>query len=61
MAREQPELHMPGWPELPFHGRAETDGRIWWWEERQPIGPVVKRVLQPYRYIAWSPGAEPLS
>jgi len=37
---KQPDLHMAGWPELPFHGRAKTDGTIYWWEERMEDGSI---------------------
>lgn len=52
---KQPDLHMPGWPELRYHGRAETDGIGWWWEERMSDGSIKKHPLQPYHYIAGSP------
>lgn len=44
----QPELHAPGWPEMRFHGCAETDGNIWWWEDRQPDGSIKRMPLVPY-------------
>lgn len=48
----QSHFHMPGWPELSFHGHAETDGRnVWWWEERQADGSIKRYPLQPYDYI----------
>lgn len=48
---QQPDLHAPGWPELRFHGRAETDGRgLWWHEERMDDGSTKRHPLQPYRY-----------
>ncbi len=43
----QPELHAPGWPELRFHGLAETDGIVWWWEDPQPGGSIKRQPLVP--------------
>jgi hypothetical protein len=48
----QPDLHMPGWPEMRFHGRAETDGQIWWWEERMKDGSIKRHPLMPYTALA---------
>lgn len=45
-------LHMPGWPEMRFHGVAKTDGLIWWWEDLRPDGSKLSRCLQPYDYVA---------
>jgi hypothetical protein len=42
---------MAGWPELRFYGRAKTDGHIWYYEERQQDGSVMKRPLQPYETL----------
>lgn len=52
---EQPDLHMPGWRELRFHGRAKTDGTIWWWEDQQPDGSIKRHPLQPYTYTTKAP------
>ncbi len=50
---KQPDLHAPGWPELRFHGKAETDGRgLWWYYELMDDGSTSKRPLQPYHYQA---------
>lgn len=49
---KQPDLHMPGWPEVPFQGQAKTDGTIYWWEERMPDGSIKRHPLQPYCPIA---------
>lgn len=41
---------MPGWPELHFYGEAKTDtGNIWWYEDRQEDGSILKRPLMPYK------------
>lgn len=44
----QPDLHMPGWPEMRFYDRAKTDGSVWWWEDRMPDGSIKRHPLQPY-------------
>jgi hypothetical protein len=49
---KQPDLHASGWPELRFYGTAKTDGHIWWYEDVQEDGSIVRRPLQPYRVLA---------
>jgi hypothetical protein len=53
---KQPDLHMPGWPEMRYHGRAETDGLIWWWEEQMPDGAIKRHPLQPYHHYTVTNG-----
>jgi hypothetical protein len=47
---QQPDLHMPGWPELRFYGKAETAaGDVWWYEDRMGDGSIKRHPLQPYK------------
>jgi hypothetical protein len=55
MATKQPDLHLPGWPEARLHGRAKTDGNIWWLEDRQADGSIKQQPLVPYEYVAAPP------
>jgi hypothetical protein len=52
MQTQRPDLHVPGWPEMRFHGSAETDGLIWWRESRLADGSIKRHALQPYGYSA---------
>lgn len=57
MKEQQPDLHMPGWPECRYHGPAKTDGLgLWWYEETQPDGSIKRYSLVPYQAVAVTNG-----
>lgn len=55
MKEKQPDLHMPGWPEMRFQDVATHDGSIWWWSD----GSIKRHPLQPYNYTVFETETEP--